>query len=64
MCFLISPIYTSVAVIIILVLAIVLHFRSVPAEWGSISQALIFHQVISITIDMLVNFIPVLNYIS
>ncbi|XP_052821226.1 solute carrier family 12 member 9-like isoform X2 [Mya arenaria] len=45
MCFLISSIYTSVAIIIMLVLIIVLHLRSVPSEWGSISQALIFHQV-------------------
>ncbi|XP_061163585.1 solute carrier family 12 member 9-like isoform X2 [Saccostrea echinata] len=45
MCFLISPIYTSAAIIVMLVLAIILHFRSLPTQWGSISQALIFHQV-------------------
>ncbi|BFZ23131.1 hypothetical protein BsWGS_26170 [Bradybaena similaris] len=45
MCFLISPIYASVSLVIMLVLAIVLHFRSLPSTWGSISQALIFHQV-------------------
>ncbi|WAR13999.1 S12A9-like protein [Mya arenaria] len=45
MCFFISSIYTSVAIIIMLVLIIVLHLRSVPSQWGSISQALIFHQV-------------------
>ncbi|OWF41053.1 Solute carrier family 12 member 9 [Mizuhopecten yessoensis] len=45
MCFLISPIYTSVAIIIMLLLTILLHFRPLPTQWGSISQALIFHQV-------------------
>ncbi|XP_061180735.1 solute carrier family 12 member 9-like [Saccostrea echinata] len=45
MCFLISAIYTSVAIIVMLVLTIILYFRSLPAQWGSISQALIFHQV-------------------
>ncbi|CAG5130954.1 unnamed protein product, partial [Candidula unifasciata] len=44
MCFLISAIYASVSLIIMLILAIVLHFRSLPSTWGSISQALIFHQ--------------------
>ena len=45
MCFLISPIYTSVALVLMLVLIILLHIRSLPSTWGSISQALIFHQV-------------------
>ncbi|XP_046326120.1 solute carrier family 12 member 9-like isoform X1 [Haliotis rufescens] len=45
MCFLISPIYTSIALVIMLMLVILLHFRSLPTSWGSISQALIFHQV-------------------
>ncbi|XP_064598859.1 solute carrier family 12 member 9-like isoform X1 [Liolophura sinensis] len=45
MCFLISAIYTSIAIIFMLVLIIVLHFQSLPTSWGSISQALIFHQV-------------------
>jgi potassium/chloride transporter 9 len=45
MCFLISAIYSSIAIIVMLLLVILLHFNSVPAEWGSISQALIFHQV-------------------
>lgn len=45
MCFLISSIYTSVALILMLILIIMLHFRSLPSTWGSISQALIFHQV-------------------
>ncbi|XP_005097586.1 solute carrier family 12 member 9 [Aplysia californica] len=45
MCFLISPIYTSIAMVLMLVLVILLHFRSLPTTWGSISQALIFHQV-------------------
>ncbi|XP_076472572.1 LOW QUALITY PROTEIN: solute carrier family 12 member 9-like [Babylonia areolata] len=45
MCFLISALYSSVALILMLVLIIMLHFRSLPSTWGSISQALIFHQV-------------------
>ncbi|GFR62416.1 solute carrier family 12 member 9 [Elysia marginata] len=45
MCFLISAIYTSVALVLMLLLVILLHFRSLPTTWGSISQALIFHQV-------------------
>ncbi|KAK3104628.1 hypothetical protein FSP39_006597 [Pinctada imbricata] len=45
MCFLISPLYSSIAIVIMLLLAIGLHFRSLPSQWGSISQALIFHQV-------------------
>lgn len=45
MCFLISSLYSSIAIIVMLILAIVLHFRSLPTQWGSISQALIFHQV-------------------
>ncbi|KAL7643016.1 UNVERIFIED_CONTAM: hypothetical protein RMT77_006305 [Armadillidium vulgare] len=45
--FIISPIYSAVCIIICLLLIIILHLRS-PSEqhqWGSISQALIFHQV-------------------
>lgn len=45
MCFLISPLYSSIAIIIMLLLIILLHFRSFPTPWGQISQALIFHQV-------------------
>ncbi|XP_076086381.1 solute carrier family 12 member 9-like isoform X1 [Mytilus galloprovincialis] len=45
MCFLVSAMYSSIAIIIMLLLVILLHFKSVPSEWGSISQALIFHQV-------------------
>lgn len=45
MCFLISPLFSSIAIILMLVLIILLHFRSLPTEWGQISQALIFHQV-------------------
>ncbi|KAK6176290.1 hypothetical protein SNE40_014598 [Patella caerulea] len=45
MCFLISAVYTSIALVIMLLLVILLHFRSLPTSWGSISQALIFHQV-------------------
>ena len=45
MCFLINAIYASVAVVICLVMVIILHLRPFDSSWGSISQALIFHQV-------------------
>ena len=45
MCFYISALYTSISIVLMLVLIIVLHIRSMPTSWGSISQALIFHQV-------------------
>ncbi|XP_055863932.1 solute carrier family 12 member 9-like isoform X2 [Biomphalaria glabrata] len=45
MCFMISPIYTSISLVLMLILAIILHFRTLPTTWASISQALIFHQV-------------------
>lgn len=51
MCFLISAVYSSISLFIMLVLAILLHFRSHPSSWGSISQALIFHQVCLICWD-------------
>uniref|UniRef100_A0A1I8FTZ7 Solute carrier family 12 member 9 n=1 Tax=Macrostomum lignano TaxID=282301 RepID=A0A1I8FTZ7_9PLAT len=42
--FLVSYIYTPISIMIMLGLMIVLHLRSLPDNWGSISQALIFHQ--------------------
>ncbi|KAG1679341.1 Solute carrier family 12 member 9 [Nymphon striatum] len=45
MMFLISPIYAAISIILCLILVIVLHLIPMPADWGSISQALIFHQV-------------------
>ncbi|CAL1541024.1 unnamed protein product [Lymnaea stagnalis] len=45
MCFMISAMYTSISLALMFLFAILLHFRSLPTTWGSISQALIFHQV-------------------
>ena len=46
MCFIVSPAFASVAIGILLGLLAMLHLRDFPrASWGSISQALIFHQV-------------------
>lgn len=49
MMFVINPVYASVSLLLCLILVIVLHLFSPArtANWGSISQALIFHQVIS-----------------
>jgi len=45
MMFMINPLYTLYVITCCLILVIVLHLRSPPVRWGSISQALIFHQV-------------------
>ena len=45
MCFIINAIYSSVALVVCMLLVITLHLRVYPESWGSISQALIFHQV-------------------
>jgi len=45
MCFLINPPYATIAIAVLTVLVVVLHVRSLETSWGSISQALIFHQV-------------------
>ncbi|XP_017094491.1 solute carrier family 12 member 9 [Drosophila bipectinata] len=48
MMFVINPIYASVCIILCLILVIALHLFSPAtqaAQWGSISQALMFHQV-------------------
>jgi len=47
MMFLINSIYASTSIVLCLVLVIILHLFSPSREahWGSISQALIFHQV-------------------
>jgi potassium/chloride transporter 9 len=49
MMFLINSIYASTSVLLCLILVIILHLFSPSREahWGSISQALIFHQVIT-----------------
>ncbi|KAK9870504.1 hypothetical protein WA026_008061 [Henosepilachna vigintioctopunctata] len=47
MMFVISPIYAASSILLCLLLVIILHLfsPSKEAQWGSISQALIFHQV-------------------
>jgi potassium/chloride transporter 9 len=46
MCFIVSAVFASIAIGILTTLIAVLHLRDFPrASWGSISQALIFHQV-------------------
>ncbi|CAF4421600.1 unnamed protein product [Rotaria socialis] len=46
MCFIVSAVFASIAIGILVGLIAMLHLRDFPrASWGSISQALIFHQV-------------------
>ncbi|XP_041034755.1 solute carrier family 12 member 9 isoform X3 [Carcharodon carcharias] len=45
MMFLINPAYASCGIVVMLILLVVIHYRSPTSSWGYISQALIFHQV-------------------
>ena len=45
MCFLVDPIYASIAISVLIALVLLLHLRGFETSWGSISQALLFHQV-------------------
>lgn len=53
MMFVINPLYALIVITLCLLLVIVLHIRSPPVRWGSISQALIFHQVGNLKIQLL-----------
>src|SRR6218665_1348176 len=44
-CFVVDPILASVAIAVLIILLLGLHLRGFETSWGSISQALIFHQV-------------------
>uniref|UniRef100_A0A4W3IPB6 Solute carrier family 12 member 9 n=1 Tax=Callorhinchus milii TaxID=7868 RepID=A0A4W3IPB6_CALMI len=45
MMFLINPAYASCGIVLMLLLLVVINYRSPTSSWGYISQALIFHQV-------------------
>ncbi|XP_070538625.1 solute carrier family 12 member 9-like [Ptychodera flava] len=45
MMFLINALYASVSIVVLMILFFYIHYRTPEASWGSISQALIFHQV-------------------
>ncbi|CAH1239487.1 SLC12A9 [Branchiostoma lanceolatum] len=45
MMFLIDPMYAAIAIAFVAVLVLVIHYLSPDSSWGSITQALIFHQV-------------------
>jgi len=45
MTFVINPLYSSLVIIVWMLLMIGIHLRSPPVRWGDITQALIFHQV-------------------
>ncbi|XP_028654106.1 solute carrier family 12 member 9 [Erpetoichthys calabaricus] len=45
MMFLINAVYSSISIVVMLVLLVFIHYRAPTSSWGYISQALIFHQV-------------------
>ena len=55
MCFFIDTVTASIAFVICCVLTVSLHLRQFPQTWGSISQALIFHQVFKVFFNPLLS---------
>ena len=43
-----SALYASIAIIMVFLLAAIVHYVAPPKPWGSLGQAVIFHQVRSI----------------
>ena len=43
--FFVEPMYAAASFLLMMLLFIYINFRSIPADWGEVSQALIYHQV-------------------
>ena len=61
MTFIVSVEYAAIAIAMLIALITMLYLRDFPPEWGSISQALIFHQVKFIKIKKRIFWYPQKN---
>lgn len=43
--FISGPVYASVSIVLLVIVFLYIHYRAPAAEWGDITQALIYHQV-------------------